>query len=395
MAKFIAIPVGQGDAFYLNRGDSSILIDGGRSRVGFPSLFQTITKADGADIVVCTHNDADHANGILGFLEAGFRCGELWLPGRWLEILPDLQKPAGEMLEVLAKQIAEINPSCSGAGQADFASLESIAEKISASSENCTDSDDDVSIDENGWHETLARVMEQADPWDAPRWVPMWPPEDWVLILLRRQGRLDANGVRLLWSAIDAASRIREIALIAYHQGIPIRWFQFDPNNPSGGNAALQPVNSKQIARVRPNRQPLLQTLALTVSNKESLVFWSPPTAQHAGVLFTADSDLAGVTLPSPLVRAIATAPHHGSDANNNAYAVLASSASQDFPSITWVRSDGRCQSRPGNGYSKLTSRRYCTLCRKAAIYQQKQAVRLYSRHGKWVRHPATRRCTC
>src|SRR6266511_1241687 len=93
VSRLIAVPVGQGDAFYLERNGWSVLVDGGRSRSGFASAFQTATRADGASVVVCTHNDADHANGILGFLEAGFRCGEVWLPGHWLGALPSVLKP--------------------------------------------------------------------------------------------------------------------------------------------------------------------------------------------------------------------------------------------------------------------------------------------------------------
>ena len=68
MPRFVAIPVGQGDAFYLDRGEWSVLVDGGRSKNTFGATFQTTTGATAVDVVVCTHNDADHANGILGFL---------------------------------------------------------------------------------------------------------------------------------------------------------------------------------------------------------------------------------------------------------------------------------------------------------------------------------------
>ena len=39
-ARFIAIGVGQGDAFFLERGGCTILVDGGRSMEGFPAQFQ-------------------------------------------------------------------------------------------------------------------------------------------------------------------------------------------------------------------------------------------------------------------------------------------------------------------------------------------------------------------
>jgi beta-lactamase superfamily II metal-dependent hydrolase len=59
------------------------------------------------DIVVCTHNDADHANGILGFLEAGLRCKEVWLPGRWLSTLPDVLKPFAGVFDELVNDVVQ------------------------------------------------------------------------------------------------------------------------------------------------------------------------------------------------------------------------------------------------------------------------------------------------
>ncbi|MER0169601.1 MAG: MBL fold metallo-hydrolase [Nitrosomonas sp.] len=70
MKNFIALPVGQGDAFYLKHNDFSVLIDGGKSVQKLPELFKENTKTNEVGVLVCTHNDADHANGILGFLDS-------------------------------------------------------------------------------------------------------------------------------------------------------------------------------------------------------------------------------------------------------------------------------------------------------------------------------------
>src|SRR5262249_49339339 len=97
MARFIAIPVTIGDAFYLERDGRSILVDGGKSERAFPALFHYHVNRAGADIIVCTHNDADHTNGIIGFLEAALPCREIWLPGSWLTTVKDLMRPDGEV----------------------------------------------------------------------------------------------------------------------------------------------------------------------------------------------------------------------------------------------------------------------------------------------------------
>jgi beta-lactamase superfamily II metal-dependent hydrolase len=77
MTKFIAIPVGQGDAFYLDKGRWSVLVDGGSGRKNFAKKFSLSTGVTAVDVAVCTHNDADHANGIIGFLQSSLVCNEI------------------------------------------------------------------------------------------------------------------------------------------------------------------------------------------------------------------------------------------------------------------------------------------------------------------------------
>mgnify|MGYP003855035503 FL=1 len=398
MPRFIAIPVAQGDAFYLEREGFSVLTDGGRSRSALPSMFQAVTKTDGVNVILCTHNDADHADGLLGFLEAGLRCEEVWLPGRWLSALPDVLRPFVEVFVELIDNIAKAGSSSNMEKvQSSLSPIEAYAERVRGALIDAPAIEGGPSIAEDGWPESYLQMLEQAEPWEVhPHWLGPWGPEDWPFWPYRHYRGLGPAGVQLLWSAIEAAGRIRAIATEAFHRGIPVRWFEFDTAAPSGGVSALQPINARAVARVRPRVGPLLAWLALTVSNKESLVFWSPPTEHHPGVLFTADSDLTGVGLPSQLDRAIVTAPHHGSEANANAYRAVAVAAQNGFPSITWVRSDARYRSRPGSTYLGLASRRLCTLCRRAGgSSTTKQAVHLYSRGGAWTRHRASRVCSC
>ncbi len=390
MSRLIAVPTGQGDAFYLESNAWSVLVDGGRSRAGFLSVFQTATGADGASVVVCTHNDADHANGILGFLEAGLRCGEVWLPGRWLGALPSVLRPFVEVFVDLADNVAQV--AASSNRQEGIAWIEAYAEQLGQRPNEGSTKEEEQSGSEVEWPESYVELLEQAEPWEVVPWVRLWPPEDWPFFPYRHYRRLEPAGVQLLWSAIDAASRIRAIAIETFHRGIPVRWFEFDSMNTAGGVAALQPVNAREVVRVRPLVGPLLAHLALTASNRESLVFWSPPTDQHPGVLFTADSDLSKLRLPSQLAGAIATAPHHGSETTANAYAAVATAAQRDSPSIKWVRSDGRYRSRPGPSYLSLSSRRFCTLCRGVPF--PKQAVHLFAQAGGWTPQ-GTRPCQC
>jgi len=105
MCRFIAIPVGKGDAFYLATKSGSVLVDGGGSEKTFKKLFQKFTEKNRVDVLIATHNDADHANGVLGFLRAGLGCEEVWLPGRWAQILPLILRPLEEVTNILLEQV--------------------------------------------------------------------------------------------------------------------------------------------------------------------------------------------------------------------------------------------------------------------------------------------------
>jgi hypothetical protein len=378
MPRFVAIPVSQGDAFYLETTEGSALIDGGRSVSGFPGLFQSTTQSAGVDILVATHNDADHANGVLGFLEAGLKCKEVWLPGRWAQVLPHVVRPWEEIVYILAKQVEAVDMDL----QRGVPLLEQYAESVGKPKEKYENDTEPLELDESGWPGALIHQLERASEEDS-FWALPWA-EYYFRFYVFFPPYTPKH--RLFLESILAARRIRQIALTAYHRGIPVRWFEYDPTSPSGGRSWLRPVNSRQMARVIP-AQPsvLLALLALTVWNKEGLVFWASPPYAGAGVFFTADSDLKGVRIP-PLDGAIVTAPHHGSEANKGVYSLISAP-------VVWIRSDGRFKNRPCPEYLQAQGKRFCTLCRNTPY--SKQAVTLWWRHDKWVCGRGVRECSC
>jgi hypothetical protein len=346
-------------------------------------------------VAICTHNDADHANGILGFLEDGLKCNELWLPARWLSALPSVLKPFVDVADELLRDIHESRTASNRErDNLDPSSLEEYVDCISTTEPS--GAVEEHSVADQRWPEPFIQMLEQAESWENYQQLhASWTLDGLYCRRFARYSALSLGQVKLLWSAIDAASRIRAIATAAFHRGIPVRWFEFDSANPSGGKLALHPINAREIARVRPLAGPLLNWLALTVSNRESLVYWSPSTKHVPGVLFTADSDLVGFKLPSYLDGSIVTAPHHGSESNRKAYMAVAKSSNGQTP-IIWVRSDGRYRSRPGATFVNLADRKFCTICRQCyGGSTQKQAVRFYARKGVWIRYPASIKCSC
>ncbi len=404
--RFVALPVSQGDAFFLKSPDGSVLVDGGRSARALPELFTRMTGQNEVDVVICTHNDADHANGVLGFLQGGLGCREVWLPGRWLAALPYVLRPseqlvlslweqAGEAAQKPAlreriKQFRESRPRPSILEIYGDQLAES-QESRSTSSETSSSPGGTLETSENQWPREIIDDLERSA--DGSDWISSyvdWRIWRWHLDPPRR----DLEDLRdaLFVGAVAAAERIRSIAIAAYHNGAGVRWLEHGASIASGGNTWLCSLNAKQISYVQPCKQEeLVRYLALSTANLESLVFWAPSN-KRPGVLFTADSDLNHITLPN-LEGALITAPHHGSDANRAAYEAVV----RTIPSrpVNWVRSDGRFfRSRPGSAYLNATGRRFCTLCRSPQPVP-KQAVDLFARSGAWVRHRKTRPCAC
>mgnify|MGYP000055979666 CR=1 FL=1 len=381
MPRFIALPVRQGDAFFLETKEGTVLVDGGRSRQGIESLFREYTKRSKVDILIATHNDADHANGVLGFLESGLKCREIWLPGRWIQVMPHVLRPWEEIVLLIVDQAKQVEKEIHE-WISDRSFLEEYADRIG--SEIHLEGGD--KFDERGWPEQLLSILERVSKEDD-LYPLLWEEEVWIMYPLQ----LMIWKVRKLVSeALLAARRIRKIAIEAFHRGIHVRWLEHDLSYPNGGKFWLYPLNAREVLSIRflPESQ-FLKALALTVSNKESLVFWAPPHSAASGVLFTADSDLKGIKLPS-LDGAIVTAPHHGSDANKAAYGLI----SQNYKKpVILVRSDGKFRSRPCNDYLRVCANRFCTLCRNSN--RPKQAISFFERNNKWVRNKGVQPCSC
>jgi beta-lactamase superfamily II metal-dependent hydrolase len=80
-SRLIALGVRNGDSFYLEKEERSVLVDGGQNQRGLCKLFKGVTGARYVDYLVCTHADADHINGLIGYLnDPTLICSELWLP---------------------------------------------------------------------------------------------------------------------------------------------------------------------------------------------------------------------------------------------------------------------------------------------------------------------------
>jgi hypothetical protein len=370
-AGFTALPVGQGDAFLLSSAAFSALIDGGRSHTTLPALFSEHRRGRALEVVVCTHNDADHAEGLIGLLASRkIKIGQMWLPGQWTTRLDDLLvAPEAFLLEVL-HDIDALSEDRRQRPLTELADAYGDADTVGAEGPAIVDVMDEA-IEASVFRP--GRRLRHLASW----WALWFHP-------------FHRMGPRLFWEAIDAAERIRKLAYLAWHQAAAVRWFDVTSSPATTTTEPLSPVNAKEIVYVPRYRPGALEFLALSVSNKRSLCFEFRPTSKDLGVLLTADSDLKFAAPIRWSKGMIVTAPHHGSEANSHAYD-RATRESSFFQSIRWVRSDGRFRSRPGAAYLRQ-AQRYCTRCRPYSHMQQ--AVRFTATASGWITK-STQRCRC
>lgn len=418
MTFFKALPVGQGDAFYLEDEQMNVLVDGGLAREGFPHTFSNEIGKHSVDYLICTHNDADHAKGLIGYLQHDYQADEVWLPGEWQAILSDVLKPISEIESQIIEDIKDsfhldaffheqdegnvdfeefsnwLREHIESDGREESSGKNEIGPKgLDDAQEQRLREQDSTSL----FGEVQFRRRLRANP--RPRYAFRTAPSR-----LKRD-----SATSMFWSAIDAADRIRKIATLAFEQGAAIRWFEhFDSaaqrghpalKNPKiaelGGTPALRPLNSIEIDRIPTKSTSLFHHLALTVENERSLAFWSKASGRP-GVLFSADTVLDG--FPSQmgtLDGAIVTAPHHGSSANVRHYKRVRDAT--NAPSkLRWVRSDSRTASRPCPRYLSVKGKRTCTTCNLGnGNHSTKQKVHHFVRNGHWVRHQSTSPCQC
>lgn len=378
-SRFLALPVGQGDAFFYENDKGRVLIDGGKS-VSFigemlrTALFRTeCAEKPELDVLVCTHNDADHANGVLGILSSGIPCKEVWLPGRWTDRLVELLDDPFEFTQELLTNCLQLNDSHNEMTLAEYGDLRST---------DITNQNEPLkSID------SVLNSIEKATDLEIFDWI---VKSDYLLEYHFRRHFSDREKF-LFFEALQAADRIKKIATAAFHAGSIIRWFDYNLPSVQDTSDILSPINCREILCTYNRKPNALEYLALTTANRESLVFAIKPKDELPGVIFSADSDFR-FRFPEDFEPGdyIVTAPHHGSESNSFAYTKL------DFMKEKGklVRSDGNFRSRPGQSFMNFDkNRRYCTICRNDN--NVKQRLDFHGCNKIWTPVNGLRSCHC
>jgi metallo-beta-lactamase superfamily protein len=440
-SRFTALPLAGGEAFLLETGHArstwTILVDAGlHSRLPRHPLVALIRSAaqqvNRIDIAVCTHQDADHAKGFVTFPEAwyasGGSIGEFWLPGRWAAALPaalvnpqrlvsqlvqgaleaeriheNLNRTYGEelvqiplILELAARPPNILRDLADAYRSAAIETEERPNEQVDDVDERTARSlGIDVELAEFVRHAFKASDLTAAKVFDE-------------LISHLRRLPLEAVAVRTQLSiALDVAKLIVSIAQAALRFKIPIRWFDFGlyegGRKPAGGRRSLLvPLCAVELRMPPKPVSPLLLFFSLTLSrqNVESLAFSRPETVDEPAVLFVGDSRLSfGLARPSkdfsmpptvPKRRIIATAAHHGSCVNDNAYHVIERWLGVGSQEPIYLRNGGIVSQTLGSFCNKRDRR--CAQCIQCHGPRWRQPVALITQGNLWVWPPAEAR---
>jgi hypothetical protein len=360
-----ALPI-SGESFLLCRGQYTVLVDGGykSNRVGnvlrkhFPGLRHI-------DIVVCTHADKDHAGGLPSLLQDhSFSFGQVWLPGRWVDVLPELILDPNRFMNGLVRELDELSDQYPDRNydeveEEDFAEIlsdrvrQERARVADVPTERPRPADDlpgDVPrdridrgdevlnlgvtepLDEPSWFAELRNHLREPGSSEAAQKAFKWA-RGAIQYRRNRPKRPLGAALATYWlGLIETAKAIRGIAEAAVKRDLRIRWFDYVAYSkvgvPAGGIPGfLVPINA--VEKREPEELGLSYFTRLSPTNEASLVFFAPATMRTPGVLFCGDSPLGDGpkyrnsfldNRPEPRGPIIATAPHHGSQSNRIAY---------------------------------------------------------------------------
>lgn len=362
--KFTALPVNVGDAFLLQTKDKKILVDGGQNQTDIIKLLNKENLNNHIDLLVCSHYDADHINGILGVIKSKkYTFNEIWLPEIFGSLGYSLSKKIDEIFH--SSRINSFNLDY------DESLMENINEPLMK----------DNDFEKMMIKEDTQNLFEDIDNEVLDMFINNYPRHH-----RRYYYELERN---MNFKMFSSLLKITMLINHSLNSGAYIRWFKY---------AGEQKINFSYGYNLIPENAILsditiydeklffkmLKLTTLSDINKYSLVFKYEEDCISPNILFCADSDLNFYSKKVYLNdNSIITAPHHGSSSNDIAYSKI------NGKNLIFVRSDRSQLKRPGKGYLSQ-SIRYCTICRN---FTSKQKVEFLLSSNSF--NTKSKTCTC
>jgi len=421
MTTFRAYQVTAGDAFQLEYGTKVALVDGGQDPT---ELDRKLTKSD-FDIVICTHNDGDHAVGLNEVLR-NRSVRELWVPATWIAAAVDFSDEL--LLSKFHKEIQDESfddPDGMEGEEDEVDGAEDAPERLEeVEGRDDVEGTDGLANALRGMKVVLPPASKNARLFQEllgncrkyllgelkPRQIayPISSIHPVLITLLNENPPAVPFGLVV---ALKDISNILNLIRTALSKNIVIRAFEYrpaiQPKVPIGTHSEWWAHNSVEIKRVvriskryisavmsKRYRSTLISYLcalgqvrgySLSTVNRHALTFRFDNSADRTCVFFCSDSHLgysygagrratprtADIVLPS---KCLVTTPHHGSPNNNRAYVRLDTEQHKPPKEYVWVRSDGDTALGHGGWPTEeyihqknapaTAASCYCTLCR-------------------------------
>lgn len=286
-------------------------------------------KIEKLHVVICTHSDSDHSNGLWDLADdwkaLGRKIVEFWLPGRWANAVPAiLTDPVGFVSKLYSGAIeASFEMSGRPLEDASFSrearfnkaserfadkddKLTSAVTPVSDPSEKRRDSDPlGLGLSLNEILALLAANEETDDDVDLLEFALRLGKAigSWFFSFDLTGSPEDLNVAIAVQTAFhevaETATAIQRIAAAALKHEIPVRWFNFGEykrlGKPSGGiRGLLQPCCLVEVVLDRDKAAQLtnlalFHSLRLSRQNVESIVFYRPESLSEPGVLIVVE----------------------------------------------------------------------------------------------------------
>jgi hypothetical protein len=399
-----ALPI-SGESFLFCRGRYTVLVDGGyeRNKVG-SVLREHFPDLNHIDIVVCTHADQDHAEGLPGLLQdRSFSFGQVWLPGRWVDVLPELLRDPKGFMSGLIRELDSLSDQYSNREYGDLEAEEfdeilservrqeraRVADVPTARPRPVDDLPGDITRDQIGRGDEVVDLG-ATDPLDEPSWFAelrehahgreadeaaqkaFKSARQSIRYRMNRPRRPLGAALATYWlGLVETAEAIRRIAEAAIDRGLRVRWFDYVAYSkvgvPAGGIPGfLVPINA--VEQRAPEQLELSYLARLSPTNEASLAFFAPATRRTPGVFFCGDSPLGdGPDYGNSFLEhrhrpwgpIVATAPHHGSEKNRIAYKHI-----YRWSEVAVLLRAGGTKLHPGQTFKRLRcSLKLCVKC--------------------------------
>lgn len=373
MAKLIAFSaasINSGDSFYFETKISgmfkNVLVDGGLKENGFVNMFKEVTKRTEIDVVVCTHDDADHTFGIKDLLSSSseIRINEIWLPAIWINLIDIFAsyEDYESFVDELGAEILKYNILIIQANKKEKMDIEPRNREIIRRERYDIDLNDEINPEElllsilNSEKYTFLK--------DHHRFLNLLKDDSWCK---------ERQDIYMFFNVLTTFKNILEVARLAMDKGVKIRWLEYTRNTVQKRifykSAPLIPLNSREVLNIKRRPRSVSVLLSyLTRVNRESLVFTSRKNKKQAPVLFTADSNLDANEVEKIFVKRemIITTPHHGSKNNEPAFERIKNKLKQNnITKVNWIRGHHQAVTLDDwyTASIKFWGRRYCTKC--------------------------------